>query len=212
MKEPELWSALDRHPLTLEGKVPDLERLILRHGRIGGARTRKALGEYRRFLYLAALAPKEVAAPPLLHRIWRAHARNHQGYTVDLVRGLLRRPMPEAFDPQPPLTDPLHARTHALYRAEFGIAPPRALWPGPLGIPLRRGLGWAVTGLGVGIFLALSLGEPVWAALAALGCGTAAAARHHLAPWDFSKPDDGLDLDFGTGSDEPGLSIVLDKD
>ncbi len=212
MQDPALWAAIRDHPLRLEGKLPDLERLVLRHGRLGGARTRAALQEYRRFLYLAALAPREVAAPPLIHRIWRAHARNHQGYTVDLSRGVIRRPLPEPFDLPPPLTDAAHARTRALYRAEFGAAPPRSLWPGPLGMPARSVLGWARPGFMLGAVLLFTIGEPAWAIISALAALTAALARHLMAPWDFETPDDGLDLDFQTGSDGEAGSILLDGD
>ena len=207
MQDPELWARIKDHALPLaNGK--GLERAVLRHGRLGSKASRTVLQEYRRFLYLAAVAGAEVTAPPLLREVWRAHAKDHQGYTIDLVRGAIRRPMPEPFDAPLPLSDPAHRRTRALYWQEFGQRPMPALWPGPAAMLVGRALGLAVPGFGVlAVWLVLATWLP-WAFVAGAAALALALVRARVAPWEFAKRDTAVDLDFG-GSGQGGGDFDL---
>jgi hypothetical protein len=167
------------------------------------------LSEYRRFLYLAAVAGKQVVPPPVIHRIWQLHAKDHQNYTVDLVRGLIGRPMPDPFELSPPLGDPAHARTREHYRREFGQPAPRALWPGANAMRFRQVLDLVIPALGVlaGLmFVSQYLARAAVAVLAAIAC---LILRDRTAPWIIRTPNTDLDFDFGAndrGAGEgPGL-------
>jgi hypothetical protein len=204
MQDPVLWAALKDHPLPLEGKPADLHSLVVRHGGLAGWHIKTALREYRRFLYLAAIAGRDVAAPPVIHKIWRGHARYHRAYTVDLVRGLIRRPMPEAFDLPPPLSHPAHARTRALYRQEFGRAAPRAMWPGPLAMAFRQATRWAMIGFGGGMALLFMSQEPAWAVVAGLAGMASAMAHYWMSPWAFERREGENDIDFDADKPKSG--------
>ena len=106
MRDPALWGVLRDYPFALEGKVPTLLRVLLRKSTLGQSRAKRALDEYRRFLYLAALEGAKVAPPPLIQAIWRAHAGNWRGYHQNLCQTVLRRPLPELFDAPVSLSDP----------------------------------------------------------------------------------------------------------
>ena len=208
MKDPALWAALKDHPFPLMGTRDGLSERVLALGGLGPRRTRAALDAYRRLLYLVAIAGPEVTPPPLLARIWRIHALDHASYSEGLVRGVIRHPMPDAFAPPLPLTDPAHRRARALYRAEFGQSPPATVWPGPLAMGIGRALALAVPGFA---FLA------IWLALTDRLAGAAVAGVASIAflfipdsvvPWTFRKRNKEVDLDFGAndrGGDGPDL-------
>ncbi|NJM84298.1 MAG: hypothetical protein HC844_19275 [Tabrizicola sp.] len=205
MQDQALWAALENHPLPLAEVGTDLERRVLTFGRIGSRKTRAIMREYRRFLYLAAIGGPSVAAPLMLQQVWRLHARNHQSYTVDLMRGLIRRRMPEPFDAPLPASDPAHASTRALYRREFGRRPPSRLWPGPFALGARRVLTWANVALGGLTFYCFISEEIAWAMVAAVASGTAMMARQVMTPWAFEVAEGAIDLDFGGNDMTVGL-------
>ena len=205
MKDPALWAALSDHPFPIKGARDGLSARVLKIGRLGPRRTRTAMDAYRRFLYLSAIAGSEVTPPPLLGEIWRIHALDHANYTEGLVRGVLCRPMPDAFAPPLPLSHPAHRRTRALYREEFGQSRPSTLWPGPVAMGVGRALTLATPGFA---FLA------IWSALTDRLAGAAVAGFSSIAflfipdsvvPWTFRKRNNEVDLDFGAndrGSNE----------
>jgi hypothetical protein len=205
MKDPALWDALRDHPFPIKGARDGLSARVLNIGRLGPRRTLTAVDAYRRFLYLSAIAGSEVTPPPLLGEIWRIHALDHANYTEGLVRGVIRRPMPDAFEPPLPLAHPAHSRTRALYREEFGQSPPSTLWPGPVARVVGRALTLATPAFA---FLA------IWLALTDRLAGAAVAGFASIAflfipdrvvPWTFRKRNNEVDLDFGAndrGSNE----------
>lgn len=194
MQDPALWSALKAHPLPVQGQRLGMLGLIRRVGRWGARHSAATLEEYRRFLYLAAVAGTEVVPPPILHCVWQMHARDHQHYTVDLVRGVIGRPMPNPFDLPPPLGDPAHARTRELYRREFGHRAPRVLWPTAPAMLFRRGLDLAIPALGILAALMLLSQYLAWAAVAVLAVLAGLLARDRMAPWRLRKRDTDVDL------------------
>jgi hypothetical protein len=208
MKEPALWAALKDHPFPVRGASDDLSARVLKIGRLGRRRTLTALDAYRRFLYLSAIAGSEVTPPPLLGEIWRIHALDHANYTEGLVRGVIRRPMPDAFSPPLPLSHPAHRRTRALYREEFGQSPPAMLWPGPMAMAVGRALTLAVPGFAfLAIWLALT-DRLAAAAVAGFSSIAFMFIPHSVVPWTFRKRDNEVDLDFGAndrGSNELDL-------
>ena len=203
-----------RWPFALEGKVPTLLRVLLRKSTLGQSRAKRALDEYRRFLYLAALEGAKVAPPPLIQAIWRAHAGNWRGYHQDLCQTVLRRKLPEPFDAPVPLSDPIHAATRTAYRREFNAEPPTVLWPRAWAMRWRRALSWVNRSSWLIVVVGGMAYESVVVALLLAGLALAAMlAQHTTAPWGIGARDDDLDLDFG-GSDGDGdiggFSILKD--
>lgn len=92
------------------------------------AEARVLEGEYRRFLYLAALstAPREPLG--LLRRAWEHHA-SFEGYLYDFCPWVLERhlPVPQVSK----ITAPAYAATRIDYAAEFRTSPPEPFWPMP---------------------------------------------------------------------------------
>jgi hypothetical protein len=213
MQDPGLWAKLKDHPLPVEGARDGLFSRVLALGRLGPRRTLTALEAYRRFLYLAAIAGETVTPPPLLGQIWRLHALDHRNYAEGLVRGVIRRPMPDAFAMPLPVSDPAHRRTRALYRKEFGQTPPVTLWPGPLAMGIGRAVDLAVPGFAV-LAAWLALTESLaWAAVAGMASLAFVAIPDRLTPWVMRKRNNEVDLDFGANDQGGGgLGIFGDRD
>lgn len=211
MLDEALWARIKDHPLPLSDGTT-LERRLLRLGRLGTRRFRVALQEYRRFLYLAAVAGPDVTPPPFLWQIWQIHARDHAAYAKDLVARVIGRPMPDPFDMALPVSHPAHHRTRALYRQEFGTNPMPALWPGPVAALLGQVLRLAVPGFALmagWLILSRALPWALVAGAASLGC---LLIQDRLAPWVFRLRDNALDLDFGSNGQGGGGFDLLDGD
>jgi len=82
----------------------------------------RAIEEYKRFVYLAMVAPMPVTPSSDVDRVWRLHLLYEKSYAA--MCALLPRPLP--YKPLP--GGDWYARTKRYYAAEFGYQPPRHLW------------------------------------------------------------------------------------
>jgi hypothetical protein len=95
----------------------------------------RLIEEYRRSVYLAAIAQVSIAPPSLVGEVWRLHA-NTPDYDGKFTRETLQRSVPyvpgAAEDAAYFYPDGPSARTLTLYREEFGDVPPPQVWSDPL--------------------------------------------------------------------------------
>ena len=132
--DPTLWSRIRGAHLPVECDGREFHQHLCDITGLGAARGRALELEYRRFLYLAARSETWREPSALVRLAWEYHVGLEAGYAEDfcpwvLGRTLRPRPAPEA-------PRPAYGATCADYRAEFGIAPPEAIWPDPeLAVP-----------------------------------------------------------------------------
>ena len=89
------------------------------------------MGEYRRFLYLAARAEAPVTPSDDVDQAWHLHLLHSRHYWDVLCARILRRPL--HHDPagagEGSAMDRQYGATLARYRATFGEEPPPTIWP-----------------------------------------------------------------------------------
>jgi hypothetical protein len=101
--------------------------------------------EYRRFLYLAAIADTEVTPSHTVDEAWHLHLTSPH-YEELLCRRILGRPLRHLPAAGEPGEEERHRRqyagTVALYGQVFGRAPPADIWPRPVSKKERAKAGW----------------------------------------------------------------------
>lgn len=94
----------------------------------------RVVAEYRRFLYLAATAGREVTPSRAVDEAWHLHLRDEAHYRDELCGRILGRPLDHrpgsGADGEEARFAWQYAETLARYRAAFGD-PPRDIWPLP---------------------------------------------------------------------------------
>lgn len=82
--------------------------------------------EYRRFLYLAVIAPGARVPSGLVRLAWSYHA-DHEAYGAEFSTYVLGRALP--FAPASGASPAAYDATLRAYQREFGTAAPGAIWP-----------------------------------------------------------------------------------
>jgi hypothetical protein len=159
MQDPDLWHRIETYdfPKGFE------ENLATRFG--GSTRTARILrDEYRRFVYLAVIAPKEVTPSEQIDYVWHVHLTYTRDYWENFCKNVIGQDLhhnPSDGPESLPRYRDQYAETLFLYEKEFNEQPPEQVWP--TGKYLRNFyVGGAVTVLGITCgLLAISLGENV---------------------------------------------------
>jgi hypothetical protein len=128
-----LLAAIEAFPI--DDGIPALtfEARLARENRWPPAHARRAVAEYRRFVYLAATAGHPVTPSDAVDQVWHLHLTYTRSYWDGLCGRVLGRPLHHGptrggagetarFRDQ-------YERTLAAYRTAFGEAPPADLWP-----------------------------------------------------------------------------------
>jgi hypothetical protein len=132
MRDPALWRRIEAMPL-LGPEGLDLSEEVQSRLRWRGVKAHVVAQEYRKFLYLATVAPDTVAPSLPVDELWGLHvAAGPERWRA--VRQALRTAPPQ----RPPLPagrgEQYAARYPALcaaYRREFGTDPPPGVWHDP---------------------------------------------------------------------------------
>jgi len=136
MQNQSLLNALQGFPLE-ESFLPRL----CRENKWSAAQGRRAIGEYKRFVYLASVSPVPVTPPPAVDRVWHLHLLYTRSYWNGLCPAVLGRPLHHGPTAGGREEDEKfgnwYDRTLTLYREEFGAAPPADLWPARFGAETR---------------------------------------------------------------------------
>ncbi len=155
LTDPDLWSRIAGHRLRA-GKSALSTHLRGDHG-IRAGTAQAVMTEYRRFLYLTAIATTRMVPSRAVDAVWHAHLEAGRADYDALCKVIGRSIGHVPGTPKGHGSD--YRRTRALYAREFDAAPP-AQWWGTGG----RGVGWLVAGLlcgGWSLFLALGPKKPV---------------------------------------------------
>ena len=93
----------------------------------------RAIEEYRRFLYLACVAPREVTPSQAVDAVWHLHLAYTRSYWDDLCGQVLRRPLHHSPTSGGPAENrrfrAAYAATLRWYEQAFGAPPPADVWP-----------------------------------------------------------------------------------
>jgi hypothetical protein len=134
MRNPELWVRLQDIAFDdLDSAFPFTARLARDNGwSLGFAR--RAVEEYRRFVYLAMVGAREATPSDEVDQVWHLHltyTRHYWGpFAAALGAPLHHGPTKGGAAEQARYSN-AYAATLALYTEEFGAAPPADLWPAP---------------------------------------------------------------------------------
>ena len=133
MKDELLYEDLMTFPLEqVGGKFSFLHRLC-RENAWPLAFGRKAIHEYKRFLYLASVSPVPVTPSEEVDQVWHLHLVYTRSYWQDLCGGVLGRQLHHGPTTGGSEEDDKFVKwydcTKTFYRSEFNEAPPTELWP-----------------------------------------------------------------------------------
>lgn len=128
MTDPALWFRISGAMLPVQSDGRSFARQLADVAGLAPDAAGDLEGEYRRFLYLAALTASPREPLGLLRSAWEYHAR-FEGYLYDFCPWVLGRHLPAG--PVTKLSAPAYAATWIDYGTEFGAPPPEPCWPAP---------------------------------------------------------------------------------
>jgi hypothetical protein len=134
LDRPALWAALSR--MTIDPPEPGLPFEAALAARNGWTRdfAERVTGEYRRFLYLAAVAGFEVTPSQTVDEAWHLHL-SWPHYHKVLCSGIVGRELEHRPGTGTPEDEARHRRqyeeTLASYERAFGRPAPEDVWPRP---------------------------------------------------------------------------------
>jgi hypothetical protein len=133
MQNQTLHETLTNFPIEKTGGRYTFLHRLCRENNWSTAEGLRAIGEYKRFVYLATVSPTPVTPPPAVDQVWHLHLLYTRSYWEELCQGVLGQPLhhgPTAGgDEEDEKFGNWYERTRTLYREEFGTAPPADLWP-----------------------------------------------------------------------------------
>jgi hypothetical protein len=140
ISQPALWQRIACHPVGGEQQALLLHKLATEQG-WSEAFCHQALGEYRRFVYLACVSPAPVSPSRVVDAVWHLHLTFSRDYWQVFCPRVLEHPL--HHDPgeasEQPRMQAQYGATLALYRGEFDVSPPRPVWgPAVAQSPRRR--------------------------------------------------------------------------
>ena len=127
-----LWQKIEAFPLDEPGVAVNFTARLAKENGWSVARARRAMEEYRRFLFLAMRAGHPVSPPEAVDQAWHLHLLYTRSYWRDLCHGVLGRPLHHeptegGFAESGKFRD-WYAATLASYARYFG-EPPSDVWP-----------------------------------------------------------------------------------
>lgn len=130
MRNDELWARLQAHAFDGPGSAPFSVKLARAEGWTP-AYTARVIEEYRRFLYLTQISPRQVTPSQIVDAAWHMHLTFTRDYWEVLCPKVIGKPVhhqPCAGEEEMPRYRDQFAATKALYEAEFGAEPPVDIW------------------------------------------------------------------------------------
>ncbi len=133
MQTTQLWEALAAFELDAPGcGLTFSERAARENGwRVGF--TRRAINEYKRFLFLAVTCEHVVCPSDAVDQVWHMHLTYTRSYWDDLCGRVLGRPLhhgpTRGGSGEQEKYFRLYQRTLKSYAAAFGAPPPADIWP-----------------------------------------------------------------------------------
>lgn len=186
-----LWQRIENHPFEVPACGTDLTRRLAREQRWSLTHARRALQEYRRYVFLACVAGREMTPSVDVDEVWHLHLTYTEDYWTRWCPQVLACTLhhqPSAGEPgDPARLRAQYADTLAEYERWFG-PPPADFWPGTVAQfrevaqvrrynPARHWL----------------LPKPRWPQTSRLAAGLWALAAGATAPYAWSLPANPLD-------------------
>lgn len=131
----DLWQRISNyHPDQPDAAHPFSRKLAAEQHWIE-AFTRRAIEEYKRFIYLCCISPTGASPPPIVDEVWHLHLT----YTVDYWNHFCKEVLQRDIHHHPSRGGPHENEKHrswyrdtlTLYQATFGHEPPLDIWPPP---------------------------------------------------------------------------------
>lgn len=130
-----LWSRIQQFVLDDETSANPFSAKLSAQQSWSPAYTKRAIAEYRRFLFLCCISSSGAAPSQPVDEVWHLHLTYTKSYWVDLCQGVLGRELHHFPSAGGPDEDVKHRKwyrdTLALYRETFDGEPPADLWPAP---------------------------------------------------------------------------------
>jgi hypothetical protein len=134
MRNPQLWARLQSLAFDdLDSEFPFTARLARDNGWSMGF-ARRAVEEYRRFVYLAIAGGREATPSDEVDQVWHLHltyTRHYWGHFAEALGAPLHHGPTKGGAAEQVRYADAYAATLALYAEEFGETPPADLWPAP---------------------------------------------------------------------------------
>jgi hypothetical protein len=128
-----LWARLTAYELDDErSRFPFSARLARENGWTK-LYAKRAIEEYKRFVYLAMVSPGDVTPSDIVDQVWHLHLTYTRSYWNEMCKDLLGTPLhhgpTQGGSAEGLRYSVQYEKTIALYEAEFGHLPPADLWP-----------------------------------------------------------------------------------
>jgi hypothetical protein len=182
LSDPELWRRLEECEFTMSPIEPvprrfggtkeilsvrRLVEVVRESSALSSDQCDVLVDEYRRFIYLMAVAGLNLEPPPLVDFAWQRHREDDKAYDGE-VRRLLFDSTPNASGLRSPVSaGQSYSETFLLYIKEFDVAPPTKVWPRPAIVRHRLGF-FLVVGAGLAAAVAGREWHNAWLTIAGL--------------------------------------------
>ena len=147
MRDPKLWERLRAHRFDDPSEETPFSARLAKAAGWSKAKAAEVIEEYRRFIYLSQVAPGRVTPSEPVDKAWHLHMTCTRDYWDRLCGRTLKAPL--HHEPATGTADDArhieqYEATLALYEQEFGIEPPRRVWPNTRASPMPWLVGAAV--------------------------------------------------------------------
>lgn len=130
MRNPELWERLQEHCFATIGGTGAFPHRLEREANWSPVYTARVVEEYRRFLYLNEISGGAAHPSDSVNRAWNTHLSFAHDYWENLCGDTLGHPVHKETPAKVTRRERVqYADTLWLYREEFGVAPPKGIWP-----------------------------------------------------------------------------------
>src|SRR6185312_495115 len=128
-----LYQALGEFALDDESASFKFSNRLARENGWSLAFAKKAIDEYKKFVYLAATSPTPVTPSDIVDQVWHLHLTYSRSYWDEMCGEILNKPLHHGPTKGGASEDTkyrdLYAATLLAYRREFAHEPPPAFWP-----------------------------------------------------------------------------------
>src|SRR5262245_60195524 len=128
-----LWQRIADFEIDNSGHEVPLSARLARANGWSPEKSRAAIEEYKKFIYLVCVAPSPLTPSEVVDQVWHLHLVDTRSYWTDLCEGVLGRPIhPEPITGGTGRTYHIldhYADARSLYASEFECSPPAEFWP-----------------------------------------------------------------------------------
>jgi hypothetical protein len=128
-----LWQAINAYDIDAADAALPFSRRLARDNGWSTDFARRAIAEYKRFIYLACVSGRTVTPSEEVDSVWHLHLIYTRDYWNRFCAALLKRPIhhgpTEGGKAEADRYRDCYRETLDLYRIEFGTAPPDDMWP-----------------------------------------------------------------------------------